>query len=190
MTPKVITPPASPVLTLEEIRRQLKYSPAASAHEQDPILTINLEAARKFAEHYTGCALGQQTLEIALDAFPVDGIELPLGPIVSVTSVKYLDTDGVQQTLAGPAYSVNDYRVPARITPAWGTSWPATRAVENAVVVRYVTGSNTIDGSVKSALLLILTHWDTNPSAVSQGNLAEVPLGATALLDTVKVWSL
>jgi uncharacterized phiE125 gp8 family phage protein len=135
MTPKVITPPASPVLTLEEIRRQLKYSPAASAHEQDPILTINLEAARKFAEHYTGCALGQQTLEIALDAFPAGGIDLPLGPIVSVTSVKYLDVAGVLQTLDPGAYVLNDYKVPAQIDPAYGTSWPETRDFANAVKV-------------------------------------------------------
>lgn len=190
MTPKVITPPASAILTLEEIRRHLKYSPAASAHEQDPILTINLEAARKFAEHYTGCALGQQTLEIALDAFPAASIELPMGPIVSVTSVKYLDVAGVLQTLDPAAYVLNDYKVPAQIDAAFGTSWPETRDFANAVKVRYLTGSNTIDGAVKSALLLILAHWDANPSAVGQGNLAEVPLGATALLDTVKVWSM
>ena len=48
-------------------------------------------AAHQAAEHYTGAAIGSQTLELALDAFP-DEIPLPRGKVTSITSITYKDT--------------------------------------------------------------------------------------------------
>ena len=59
-------------------------------------------------------------------------------PAASVTSLKYFDADGVQQTLSSGAYaldSADDYG-PAYVVPAYASSWPSTRDQVNAVALR------------------------------------------------------
>ena len=112
------------------------------------------------------------TLDLKLDSFPCgDGsvrgsaIRVPVRPVQSVTSVKYLDAAGAEQTLT----PVTDYTVyaeedpsPCLIVPAYGKTWPSTRAVLNAVTVRFVagfTGPGAIAPNVRSALLVLAGHF-------------------------------
>lgn len=67
-------------------------------------------------------------------------IFLPLPPLQSVASIKYVDTDGVQQTLDPSKYKVDKIGEPARIVPAFGAMWPATRNEINAVEVTFTAG--------------------------------------------------
>ena len=57
----------------------------------------------------------------------------------------------------------------------------------NAVKVRYVGGD--MKPAVRAALLLIVGHLYANRESVSPGNLTVVPMGANALLDTVKTYA-
>ena len=103
-----------------------------------------LEAAFAYCEHYTGRSLGSQTLELALDEFPAGDIQLPQGPVTSITSVKYYDTAEVLQTMDSADYSLDDYSDPQWLSPAYDTEWPDTLATVNAVKVRYVAGAATL----------------------------------------------
>lgn len=67
-------------------------------------------------------------------------IILPQPPLVSVESVKYIDTDGNQQTLASTDYKLDTATEPARLVPAYGKTWPATRNEINAVEVSFTCG--------------------------------------------------
>jgi hypothetical protein len=68
-------------------------------------------------------------------------IFLPFPPLVSVDSIKYVDdATGTQTTLAASEYSVDAVSEPARITPAYGKSWPATRNQAGAVEVTFTAG--------------------------------------------------
>ena len=187
MTPKVITPPAA-VLTLEQLRRHCKIDPPTSANDADTDLSASLDAAHAYAQHYTGASIGSQTLELALDEFPDAGILLPQGPVTSITSVTYVDTAGDTQTLAGSAYSLDDYSTPQWLLPAAGTSWPATYASVNAVKVRYVAGSATLDGAAAQALRLLVGLYFDNRNAADKGQMLEIPMGVDTLLNTVKVY--
>lgn len=64
---------------------------------------------------------------------------VPCVPLISVTSITYIDVDGVTQTLSSSLYSITD---PAKgvITLNYGESWPTTRWQPNAVTVRFVAG--------------------------------------------------
>lgn len=86
-----------------------------------------------------GYALINQTLVMRMDCFPTV-IKLPRAPLVSVTSIQYVDVDGVTQTLAASKYDVDTSSVPARITPAYNESWPLTRSEIDAVTVTFVAG--------------------------------------------------
>lgn len=65
---------------------------------------------------------------------------LPKPPLVSVTSITYVDTNGATQTLASDQYLVDSVSEPGRVTPAYGTLWPATRDQINAVTVSFTCG--------------------------------------------------
>ena len=187
MSIKIITPAAA-VLTLEQLRRHCRIDPPDSANDADDDLTAALAAAQAHAQHYTGLSIGSQTLELALDEFPEGGIQLLQGPVASITSVTYVDTAGTTQTLAGSAYSLDDYSTPQWLIQAVDTVWPDTYATANAVKVRYVAGAATIDGAVAQVLRLLVGLYYDNRNAADKGTMADLPFGVAALLNTVKVY--
>lgn len=181
MAIKVITPLATEPVTLVEAKAHLRVV----VTDDDTLITAQISAAREFAEHYTGRALAPQTLELALDTFPADGIELIRSPVTSITSIKYMDADGVEQTLATADYSLNDYGVTASVEPAADTEWPETQDVANAVKVRYVAGYTEIPKTVKAAMLLLIGHLYENRQEGTAFKVEQLPLGVKALLNTV-----
>lgn len=188
MAIKVITAVATEPVTLQEARLHLRVisDPAdVTAHPDDTLIEANISAAREYCEHYTGRALAPQTLELALDAFPADGIELNRSPVTSITSIKYMDADGVEQTLSTADYSLNDYGVTASVELAADTEWPETQDVSNAVKVRYVAGYTEVPKTVKAAMLLLIGHLYENRQEGTAFKVEQLPLGVKSLLNTV-----
>lgn len=88
-------------------------------------IEADIEAAREIIEDAGEMALITQTWRLRLDNWPCV-IELPRAPVQSVTSIKYFDTAGVEQTLvAGTDYQVALDSTPPRIAPEPDMSWPA-----------------------------------------------------------------
>ncbi len=152
----------------------------------DPLLSALIKSARTSAEKMTRRALITQTLDYKLDCFPVCELWLPKPRLQSVTSITYVDTDGVTQTLASDQYRVDSDSEPARITPVYGAVWPYTRTVTNAVTVRYVCGygaAASVPDSIKQWMLLRIKHFYDNPGAMASG-MTEFPRSyIDALLD-------
>lgn len=132
----VITGPTAEPLTLAEARSQVKVTDADS----DAKLAALIFAAREWAQGQSRRILMQQTLEYYLHVFPSCEIRLPVGPVQSITSVKYRNTSNVEVTLAAAAYDT-DLKTPVPvIAPAYGYTWPDTYDRYNAVTVRFVAG--------------------------------------------------
>jgi hypothetical protein len=84
-------------------------------------------------------------LKLHLDAFPLV-IDLPYPPLLgAVTSVKYIDEAGAEQTLATSEYQVHAAQDYARIIPAYSKSWPSIRLQYGAVKVAYTVGAAVAD---------------------------------------------
>lgn len=133
----VITPPATEPISLDEARAQVGVD--GSAH--DTLLTLYIATARQWCEDIIGRRLITQTVEQRLDAFPAGKIALDGVPAQAITSVKYDDPAGTEQTLAPEAYSLDAAAYPGGwLLPAAGTVWPATAARTNAVRIRYTVG--------------------------------------------------
>lgn len=178
----IVTTPADLdiVVPLETLRQQCRID----AGLDDALLAIWRAAAVGFAEHYTSRSIGQQTRELPLQHFPACAIALPMGPVASITSVKYIDVVGVEQTVSSGAYEldVGD----GHLYPAYGTAWPAVRAQRVGARVAYVCGA-TLDPPTLQAILLLVGHADKNREAVGSGTIfTEVPLGIRAMLETAK----
>jgi uncharacterized phiE125 gp8 family phage protein len=156
-----ITPPATTPVTLDEAKAQLRVTHS----DHDTLITSLIATA---TQHFAGRhgILGRElinaTWDYRCDAFPAVwpyALELPFPPLVSVTSVKYLDGDGVEQTLTATTdYVVETAEFVGRIRPAYNTDWPDTLDDFNAVRVVFVAGfgaaSTNIPDPIRAAILL------------------------------------
>ncbi len=171
----------------------------------DPQLGTWNVAARQFCEAYTHRAFITQTWDLQRDGFPLHwsvvaidarqidagAIWIPNPPLVSVTSVTYLDTSGVIQTWAASNYTVDapqgEHARMGRVVPAWGIYYPVTRTVPNAATVRFVAGYGTaaaVPGAIKAAMKLLIGNWYLNREAgeIIRGSADVLPYGVEALL--------
>lgn len=194
---KVITAVTTEPVTTAEAKLHLRVD----GDDDDDLIAALIIAAREAAEHYTGRALAPQTLEAALHCFPDhegEHIDLPRPPVASITSVKYTDTAGDEQTIDAADYALSAYGESRRIAPTYGNYWPSTQDIPDAVRVRYVTGhgatvSETIPfphlKAVKSALLLMIGWlYDNRGDDARMGDNDIQPPAAKALLNTVRIW--
>ena len=148
-------------------------------------------AARKYCEAHTKRQLINATWKLYLDRFP-SMIELQVCPVSSVTSIKYNDTNGTQQTLSSTVYRTDLVSEPARIVPAYNQTWPDTRGQINDVIVEFVSGygssGTNVPQNIKYAMLMLIANWFENPEATTFKASNHVAFGVNALLDST-CWS-
>lgn len=208
---RIIVPPIEEPITLEEAAQHLRLdilgedSPPAAYPDEDLILEM-ISAAREYCEHYIGRSIAKQTLELRTSRF-TSTIALPLGPVVSVTQVSYIDKDGNEIILSdipvdSPAssppdladYVLDNFSEPAVLRLPYGGSWPTdVRGDPDGVRIQYVVGyslptDSPIEGeplpkSIKAAIKLYLGHLYENREATAENPPQELVLSLKALLD-------
>ena len=176
-------------VTLDEARNHLRLD-----HSLDD-LTVGacIAAARTWAELVCWRGFVTQTWELVLPCFPDDGlkaverqgIELPMGNLNSVASVKYIDPEGVEQTLAASEYSVDTVTVPGRVRRAYGKSWPSHRSQWDAVRIRYAVGwaVGAVPTPIKQAVLLLVSQlYEHRTPEISGTIISKVGFAVESLL--------
>ena len=165
------------VLSLTDVKNQLRIT----GTDDDDALRYFIAGIRQKTEQYLGQTLVTSTWEYKLDKFP-DEISLPMYPIQSITSIEYIDADGIEQT-----FSDIQYDKAGRLKPSYGNLWPATRDQYDAVTVTYVAGNThagNVTQDVKLAMLLWVGSCDLNRENVLIGtSIVDIPDGAKALLN-------
>jgi uncharacterized phiE125 gp8 family phage protein len=157
-----------------------------SAGDEDALIGAYLNAARGAVEAATSKLLSSQNVVQRAAGFPCadKAIRLWKGPVTAIVSVKYDDSDGVEQTLAS-------FRLVeganAKLLPAYGSSWPVAKAAEGSVRITYTAGyaADEIPPELDQAMLLLIGHFYANREAVVAGSAAqtaELPLGVEALI--------
>jgi uncharacterized phiE125 gp8 family phage protein len=99
-------------------------------------------------------------------------LRLPLFPVLSITSVKYVDTDGVEQTVDSANYVLLTDERGAYVEFADGYSFPALNAASAAVRIAYVAGygaASTVPPAIKQAMLLLIGAWYENREQTAIG---------------------
>jgi len=133
--------PSSEPVTLAEMRKHLGITQASDT-SRDTIISAHIKTARQWCEHFTRKTFIKQTLLGYAVDFPFNckndqSINLT-APLISVNTVKYLDSSGVQQTLSSDKYLVD--LIQSCIVPAYGETWPEVRSERNAVEIDYNSG--------------------------------------------------
>lgn len=195
---QVVTPPALEPLSIEQLVAHLRlpaemYAPTPNA-EGDAELAALIAAARVHVEDYTRRSLISTQFIERRPGFPTGDAELRLtrAPLIAVDSIAYTDPTGAEQTLAAEAYSVSTAWIYGLVRPAYGTSWPSTRAQWDAVRITYRSGYGTAAASVPAPILaamkLLIGHWWLNREAVIVGTSAQtVPMAVESLLAAYRI---
>lgn len=134
---RTVTPPAAEPVTLELAKKHSRVE----IDDDDDLIEIYIAAARDYAEQYMCRAIIRQEVELTLDHFPSIGIQLRGGVVQEVSSVSYVDSDGVQQTWDDAEYWLGSSGEPAVLVPtADSFGFPQTLYKPDAVKVRYWVG--------------------------------------------------
>ncbi len=134
---RVVTAPAVYPVTLAEARLWCKAFDDITA--DDSILTILIAAMTGYAEHRTGRAYVERTLELNLTGFK-SCIELPWPPLIGVDSVTYVNTSEQIATVSSAEYEVDAVSEPGRLRPLATKSWPSVGTLFNPVRIQYRAG--------------------------------------------------
>lgn len=180
-----VGPSVEPV-SLVEAKLQCKIDDTA----EDTLIDIWRQSAREIIEDRTNRSLITQTRILKLEHFPCGAIVLSNGPVQSVTSVKYYDNDDVEQTMSASDYWVDTHGNITRVVVK--NAWPATKCRPSAVTVTYVAGygatAATVPGPLKSAMLLLIGHFNENRQENSIGAAVHaLPEGVERLISTYVV---
>jgi uncharacterized phiE125 gp8 family phage protein len=212
---QLITPPRAEPVSLSEAKLHLRVD----FETDDSLITAFITTAREVCEQKFQRAIYDQTYVLSLDQFnygdwrstiPMErrnslrfsalwesmALRLPMPRLVSVTSITYLDVNGIQQTLDPSTYNVDASSQPARIVPAINLTWPTTDYyIPGSVQVTYVAGSYgdgieiaSCPASIKLAIKLLIGHFYENREASSQLSLKAIPLGVDALLNPYRFY--
>lgn len=156
MTLRRITGPSTLPVTVAEAKA---YGRRNDHDEEDVLIEAAIWRALALAEAWCSRAFEPQVWEQVLDRFPAAEIELGLDPVQSVTSVKYDDAEGVEQTVPAEDYEVD--ALGGWVVPS--AAWPTPLEGINTVRVRFVAGGETPE-DVKQAILQLTEHWLENRS--------------------------
>ena len=170
-------------VTLQEVRDFCNFP----LTDRDDEFRAHIRMARERIEGVVHRQLMTATWDLFLDTFPgttgriylTDHSARP--PFQSVTSITYTDIDGAAQTVAAADYALSSAPESGRITLAYNTNWPATRAIAEAVTIRFVNGHGDAPADVPEIYkviirTLVLMWWR------KEAPVGELPQRITELL--------
>ena len=180
---KVTTAPAKELWTLSEVKNYLKVDTSAD----DTLITTLLQSAREVAERYLNQALITQTITEKLDRLNSPVIYLSVSPVISVSSFQYADSQNTTQTYNASNYIVDTFEKPARLSVAYGKTWPTLYGNINDVTITYTAGYNTEPSGVpmqirQAILMMIADSYDNREDYVKK-----LPTASEYLLDQYRV---
>lgn len=185
-----VTPP-EPLFTAEEAQTMVPGLAGASEAQVDAWLLAATMAVQSFIER----AIGEQTWDWkpwGADTVPVwplgwsslsypynpwiagysawpPYLELPLRPLISVDSFKFLDEAGAEQTWDPANYLVSGVGDVGRITLAAGANWPALGNYPEPVTIQFTAGYPVVPEPLKQAVLLETAGMQTELGGVTSG---------------------
>lgn len=161
--------------------------------DSDALITALISAAREQAEVLQWRDLVTKQWTLTLESFAPE-IELR-APLISVETVKYKDSDGVETTLTeGTDYIVDIAKQPGVIMPPYNKDWPSFTAYPTSpITIEFTSGFASTDAfwvesgpRVKLGMKMLISSWFNRRLPFEPSNLAiqEIPYTVAALLST------
>lgn len=150
-------------ITLDEA----KHHCVVEHNIDDALIATYIAAATEYAENYLELDLVQKTWAYSFDSFPgTSAFKIPKSPVISISSIVYIDSDGISQTLSTDVYDLDSGLPDAEVFLKYDQTWPSSRGHRGDVTVTFVSGHEglgspvdlrgNIPESVKAAIKLIV----------------------------------
>jgi hypothetical protein len=171
----LVTGPAAEPVILDEAKAWLRIDGTDSDAQIAALITASVQLCQEWLRRSLISQTWKLTLDLApssLDAFLGDGVydmpvsalcgglpqsvELPKGPVQSITSVTTYDLTDTSSTLAPTNYRVDSSG--DRMVLTYGASWPSNLRAKAAAEINYVTGygatSTSVPQPIKTGILM------------------------------------
>lgn len=192
LAPVLVAPPEQFPVSLDAAKLHLRVD-----HDDDDVLIASLiQAAIDHLDGWNGIlgrCLAEQTWRQDFDTL-APCLPLPLGPVIEIVSVDYVDINAQARTLSSESYSLRiDAGGRAQIDL---TSWPSSISASATYRAGYVTipetpadgespaipAESTVPAAIKTAITMLVGHWYANREATMTGVLSMVPMAIDALV--------
>ena len=192
MTLLVVAPPSGGLISLADAKAQCRVE----ADDDDTLFSALILAASATVEAETQRRFLSQTVAWVLDCWPDRALPIAAGrpDLISVSSVAYVDSAGVQQTLDPSLYWSRPAGETLRVIRRRFAVWPLLGdAAEPVVVSVAITGVLAdVPPAARHACRLLVAHLWRNREAVvgveNRDSSTELPLGVESLLTSLR-WS-
>lgn len=181
---KVIQPNYHDPVWLSEAKVHLNID----GTDLDSLITQKIVTASAMCEKYAGLSFMKQTRRVTLDRFYCNSdVILPYGPVSSITTFSYVDSDDTDATIADDTYSLDLQSALAKVRVL--ESWPYTNSTLNNVVIEYEAG---VDDAVdvfpeaREAIFKLVARMVENRGDTDAGGLFTQEI--YDLLDLIKVY--
>jgi uncharacterized phiE125 gp8 family phage protein len=179
-----VTAPAALPISVAEAKAQMRVE----GNDDDTIIERLVNAAVAFVDvqGVLGRAMITQTWAEWIAPNP-STVMLSLGPVQSVSAIKYYDIDGALQTATLADFNV--FGTPNRITitPKTSKAWPITQTRDDAIKIEYVVGygstSASVPQTVRHALLMLVAHWYENRETTQEKQMQDLPYGFMEMMN-------
>lgn len=159
-----IKPKIEPV-TVDEVKANCANAFIDTSTENDFIASL-IPAARAMVENLAGRSLITQTRKQYYDCMPSPPVWLRYGPVQSVSSFAYTDSNQTAQTMSSALYDVDTSRIQARIDVGYGDTWETAIEKTNSITITYVAGYGATGAAVpimyRRAIIVLCGHWYEN----------------------------
>lgn len=169
---KVVTDASAWPVSLVELKSHLRKTES----DEDTLLTALIPTATVMVENHTGRSLAARTLRMRFDHFPCrpSGITLWYPHVASISNVKYVDQNGVEQTLDPSIYDADiDGSIYPRVTLAWNQTWPVYRPMTGAIRIEYVTGSAAPTPLKQAIMMMAADLYENRESQITSQYFGE-----------------
>jgi uncharacterized phiE125 gp8 family phage protein len=180
-----VTAPAASPISLAEVKAQMRVE----GTDEDTIIQRLIDAAVAYVDvqGVLGRAMITQTWGEWLPSTPPTSVILSLGPVQSVSAIKYYDLDGALQTATLADFNV--FGTPNRITvsPKTGKAWPIAQMRDDAIKIEYVIGygatSAVVPQTIRHALMMLVAHWYEHRETTQEKQMQDLPYGFMEMMN-------
>lgn len=176
----IITPPAEEPVTFAELRQQIRDVRL----EEKTLVERYARESREMLEGVCRLTMVSTVYEVQYDDFNYGELKLPARPVLSaadVASVKYLDSNGAEQTLSPSLYTVNVKQPYSTIVFDSEAVLPTLDDVPNAVRIRFTAGygdASAVPDALKVAIAeRTATKFENRESIIVGKTIATMPYG-------------
>lgn len=164
---QITVQPTTEPITTAEAKAHLRVDFA----DEDTYIDTLIASARKYCEQYTNRVFITQTWRQNEDCFK-SPIRLKVNPVISLTSLKYYDTNEAQQTLTDSSanFQKDFLSDGAKIYEGLTNAFPSIGSTINPIEIITVCGygaASDVPEDIKHAIKLMVSHLYENREGVN-----------------------